>query len=48
MTDFHRTERDSFGPIDVPTSPWGARHSALARVFPISTEKMPEPLIRAP
>ena len=43
-----RIERDSFGPIDVPSDRlWGAQTQRSLQHFRISTEKMPEALIRA-
>ena len=43
-----RSERDSFGPIDVPSERlWGAQTQRSLQHFRISTEKMPEALIRA-
>jgi len=43
-----RVERDTFGPIDVPAARlWGAQTQRSLLHFRISTEKMPEALIRA-
>jgi len=43
-----RTERDTFGPIEVPADRlWGAQTQRSLEHFRISTEKMPAPLIRA-
>src|SRR4030095_1493924 len=43
-----RTERDSFGPIEVPADRlWGAQTERARLHFRISTEKMPEALVRA-
>src|SRR5262249_26029822 len=43
-----RTERDSFGPIEVPAGHlWGAQTQRSLQFFHISTEKMPRALIRA-
>jgi fumarate hydratase class II len=43
-----RVERDTFGPIDVPADRlWGAQTQRSLQFFRISTEKMPEALIRA-
>ncbi len=43
-----RIERDSFGPIEVPADRlWGAQTQRSLEHFRISTEKMPEALIRA-
>jgi fumarate hydratase, class II len=43
-----RTERDSFGPIEVPAARlWGAQTQRSLQYFRISTERMPEALIRA-
>jgi fumarate hydratase class II len=43
-----RTERDTFGPIEVPEEHlWGAQTQRSLQFFRISTEKMPEALIRA-
>jgi len=43
-----RTERDTFGPIEVPADRlWGAQTQRSLEFFRISTEKMPEALIRA-
>ena len=49
MTDHAtRIERDSFGPIEVPSDRlWGAQTQRSLEFFDISTEKMPAPLIRA-
>jgi hypothetical protein len=49
MTDSStRIERDSFGPIEVPADRlWGAQTQRSLEHFRISTEKMPQPLIRA-
>jgi fumarate hydratase class II len=44
----NRTERDSFGPIDVPADRlWGAQTQRSLQFFAISTEKMPPDLIDA-
>src|ERR1039457_1831615 len=43
-----RTERDTFGPIEVPEEHlWGAQTQRSLQFFRISTEKMPPALIRA-
>src|SRR5471032_2499657 len=43
-----RTERDSFGPIDVPDGQlWGAQTQRSLEHFHISTERMPPELIHA-
>jgi fumarate hydratase class II len=43
-----RTERDTFGPIDVPADRlWGAQTQRSLHHFRISTERMPAELIRA-
>ncbi|MFZ5540885.1 MAG: class II fumarate hydratase [Pseudomonadota bacterium] len=43
-----RTERDTFGPIEVPAERlWGASTQRSLRFFAISTEKMPRELIDA-
>ncbi|MEX0841964.1 MAG: class II fumarate hydratase [Xanthobacteraceae bacterium] len=43
-----RTETDTFGPIQVPAdSYWGAQTQRSLENFPIGTEPMPLPLIRA-
>ena len=43
-----RIERDTFGPIEVPADRlWGAQTQRSLEHFRISTEKMPEALIRA-
>src|ERR1700737_2179750 len=43
-----RTERDTFGPIEVPEEHlWGAQTQRSLQYFRISTEKMPPELIRA-
>jgi len=49
MTEhFMRIERDTFGPIEVPAERlWGAQTQRSLLHFRISTEKMPEALIRA-
>lgn len=44
----HRTERDSFGTIDVPAERlWGAQTQRSIQFFHISTEQMPHELVRA-
>ena len=44
----HRTERDTFGPIEVPADRlWGAQTQRSLEHFRISSEKMPRELIRA-
>lgn len=48
MTSTTRTERDSFGPIDVPADHyWGAQTQRSLELFRIGTERMPVPLLRA-
>ncbi|MDO8262247.1 MAG: class II fumarate hydratase [Gallionella sp.] len=43
-----RTERDSFGPIEVPSERlWGAQTQRSLQYFHISTERMPQELILA-
>ncbi|UTY55941.1 class II fumarate hydratase [Massilia sp. erpn] len=43
-----RTERDSFGPIDVPADQlWGAQTQRSLEFFRISTERMPPELVAA-
>ncbi|MCG6951807.1 MAG: class II fumarate hydratase, partial [Betaproteobacteria bacterium] len=43
-----RLERDSFGPIEVPSARlWGAQTQRSLEHFRISTERMPDELIRA-
>ena len=43
-----RTEKDTFGPIDVPAEHlWGAQTQRSLHFFAISTEKMPAPLVNA-
>ncbi len=43
-----RTERDSFGPIDVPAQRlWGAQTQRSLQNFDISSERMPAEIIRA-
>ncbi|MCZ7566498.1 MAG: class II fumarate hydratase [Burkholderiales bacterium] len=43
-----RTERDTFGPIEVPAARlWGAQTQRSLEYFRISTERMPAELIRA-
>src|SRR5436190_2575747 len=43
-----RTERDTFGPIDVPADRyWGAQTERSRRNFRIGEERMPQPIIRA-
>lgn len=43
-----RTETDSFGPLEVPEDKyWGAQTARSLINFPIGTETMPRPLIRA-
>ncbi|NHK27859.1 class II fumarate hydratase [Parvularcula flava] len=47
MSD-HRTETDSFGPLEVPADRYYGAQSARSLInFPIGTETMPSPLIRA-
>jgi len=44
----HRTERDTFGPIDVPAERlWGAQTQRSLQFFAISTERMPGELVAA-
>jgi fumarate hydratase class II len=44
----HRTERDTFGPIDVPAERlWGAQTQRSLQYFAISTERMPGELVAA-
>ena len=44
----HRTERDSFGPIEVPAQRlWGAQTQRSLQNFDISVERMPTEIIRA-
>jgi fumarate hydratase class II len=43
-----RTEKDSFGPIDVPAERlWGAQTERSRRFFRISSERMPLPVVHA-
>ena len=43
-----RTERDSFGPIEVPAEHlWGAQTQRSLQFFHISTEHMPEEIMLA-
>ena len=43
-----RTEKDTFGPIEVPSdSLWGAQTARSLKFFAISTEKVPLEVIRA-
>ncbi|MDQ8034665.1 fumarate hydratase, class II [Bordetella genomosp. 1] len=43
-----RTEKDTFGPIEVPVDHlWGAQTQRSLHFFAISTEKMPVPLVTA-
>jgi fumarate hydratase class II len=43
-----RTEKDTFGPIEVPADHlWGAQTQRSLHFFAISTEKMPVPLVQA-
>ena len=43
-----RTERDTFGPIDVPADKlWGAQTQRSLENFRIGGERMPVPLVRA-
>jgi fumarate hydratase class II len=43
-----RTEKDTFGPIEVPDDHlWGAQTQRSLQFFAISTEKMPVPLVNA-
>ena len=47
-TQATRIEHDTFGPIEVPADRlWGAQTQRSLKFFRISTEKMPEALIRA-
>ncbi|WP_374485064.1 class II fumarate hydratase [Zoogloea sp.] len=48
MSPPNRTERDAFGPIEVPASAlWGAQTQRSLHHFAISTERMPAALIAA-
>src|SRR5690606_25315505 len=43
-----RTEKDTFGPIEVPADHlWGAQTQRSLQFFAISTERMPAPLVAA-
>src|SRR5258706_13519731 len=43
-----RTEKDSFGPIEVPADQlWGAQTERSRRFFRISSERMPLPVVYA-
>ena len=43
-----RTETDSLGPIEVPANRlWGAQTQRSLENFPIGTERMPKPIVRA-
>src|SRR5258706_3754195 len=43
-----RTEKDSFGPIEVPAERlWGAQTERSRRFFRISSERMPLPVVHA-
>jgi fumarate hydratase class II len=43
-----RTEKDSFGPIEVPADRlWGAQTERSRRFFRISSERMPLPVVHA-
>src|SRR3546814_13738194 len=43
-----RTEKDTFGPIEVPADHlWGAQTQRSPQFFAISTERMPVPLVAA-
>ena len=43
-----RTEKDSFGPIEVPADRlWGAQTERSRRFFRISGERMPLPVVHA-
>src|SRR6218665_1287821 len=47
-TSASRSEKDSFGPIDVPAGPlWGAQTQRSLQYFAISVERMAPELIRA-
>jgi len=47
-TDRTRTETDTIGAVEVPADRyWGAQTQRSLTNFPIGTERMPEPLIRA-
>ena len=44
----NRTEKDSFGPIEVPADRlWGAQTERSRRFFRISSERMPLPVVYA-
>ena len=48
MTSPTRTERDSFGTIEVPADVlWGAQTARSLQHFAISTERMPADLLKA-
>ncbi len=48
MTPNTRTETDSLGPIEVPAEClWGAQTQRSLENFPIGTERMPLPIVRA-
>ena len=48
MTTDTRTETDSLGAIDVPSERlWGAQTQRSLENFPIGTERMPLPIVRA-
>ena len=44
----HRTETDSFGPIEVPADRyWGAQTQRSLQNFRIGADRMPTPVVRA-
>lgn len=48
LPEQHRTETDSFGPLEVPADRyWGAQTQRSLQNFKIGTETMPTPLVRA-
>ncbi len=45
----HRTESDSFGPIEVPADRyWGAQTQRSLQNFRIGTDRMPPPVVPPP
>jgi len=48
MSQKFRTEKDTFGPIEVPTDKyWGAQTQRSLQNFPIGDRRIPKPVIRA-
>jgi fumarate hydratase class II len=48
MAEKFRTEKDTFGPIEVPADKyWGAQTQRSIQNFPIGSDTMPKPVVRA-